>query len=256
MATINPETRIADGQPVDPETRTAAGRPVRNTLLLRIPDEEFRSLDPHLKSVSLENAVCLEQEGGRIESVYFLNGGIGSMVVETRGGKSVEVGVVGREDMIGLPLVAGLDEFTHSVVVQVPGDGFRVEASAMRQALRSSPELTRLLLRRLAIRSVQLAQNAACNRLHDAKQRLARWLLLIHDRLDSDVIRTTHDFLSKMVGTNRPTVTLAVKDLEQDGIIERSRASISIKDRGKLEQQSCECYQLFRAFNSELGLRV
>src|SRR5215475_8697650 len=256
MATLNPETRIADGQPVDPETRTADGRPVRNTLLLRIPDEEFRSLDPHLKSVSLENAVCLEQEGGRIESVYFLNGGIGSMVVETRGGKSVEVGVVGREDMIGLPLAAGLDEFTHSVVVQVPGDGFRVEASAMREALGSSPELNRLLLRRLAIRSVELAQNAACNRLHDAKQRLARWLLLIHDRLDSDVIHTTHDFLSKMVGTNRPTVTLAVRDLERDGIIERSRASISIKDRGKLEQQSCECYRLFRTFNSERGLRA
>jgi len=126
----------------------------------------------------------------------------------------------------------------------------------MRQALASSPELSRLLLRRLAIRSVQLAQNAACNRLHDAKQRLARWLLLIHDRLDSDVIRTTHDFLSKMVGTNRPTVTLAVKDIEQDGILERSRPSISIKDRAKLEQQSCECYQVFKAFNSELGLRV
>src|SRR5215472_6690055 len=160
------------------------------------------------------------------------------MMVETPDGKSVEVGVVGREDMIGLPIAAGLDEFTHSVVVQVPGDGFRVQADAMRQTLGSSPELNRLLLRRLAIRSVELAQNAACNRLHDAKQRLARWLLLIHDRLDSDVIRTTHDFLSKMVGTNRPTVTLAVRDLERDGIIERSRASISIKDRGKLEQQS------------------
>jgi len=224
--------------------------------LLRIPDDEFRFLNPHLKSVRLDNAVCLEQEGGRIDSVYFLNGGIGSLVVETEGGKSVEVGVVGREDMIGLPLAAGLNEFTHSVVVQVPGDGFRVESNAMRQVLESSPQLSRLLLRRLAIRSVELAQNAACNRLHDAKQRLARWLLLIHDRLDSDVIRTTHDFLSKMVGTNRPTVTLAVTDLEPDGIIERRRASITIKDRGKLEQQSCECYQLFKTFNSERGLRA
>lgn len=243
MATLNLPTRIADGQSV------------RNTLLLRIPDEEFRVLNPHLKTVRLDNAVCLEREGGRIDSVYFLNGGIGSLVVETPEGKSVEVGVVGREDMIGLPLAAGLDEFTHSVVVQVPGDGFRVEANAMRQALGSSPQLSRLLLRRLAIRSVELAQNAACNRLHDAKQRLARWLLLIHDRLDSDVIRTTHDFLSKMVGTNRPTVTLAVRDLERDGMIERRRASIAIKDRGKLEQQACECYRLFRSFNTERGLR-
>ena len=118
------------------------------------------------------------------------------------------------------------------------------------------PVLTRMLLRRLAIRSVEFAQNAACNRLHNVKQRLARWLLLTHDRVDSDLIRTTHDFLSKLVGTDRATVTIAVAELERDGVIKRGRASISINDRKGLEKASCACYSLFKGFKAELGLRA
>lgn len=237
------------------QERTAAGIPVRNTLLLQIPEDEFRTILPHLELVEFSNTDRLEREGTRIEAVYFLNGGIGSMIIETSDGRMVEVGLAGREDMIGLPLATGLDEFTFSVVVRVPGDGFRVQGDAMKQLLPEMPELRRLLLRRLAIRSIALAQNAACNRLHNVKQRLARWLLLTHDRLDSNLIRTTHDFLSRMVGTDRPSVTLALAELEREGIIQPSRGSILIENRRKLEQRSCECYSLFRRFNSELGLQ-
>jgi CRP-like cAMP-binding protein len=237
-----------------PQDRTAAGKPVRNTLLLQIPDHEFRAIKPHLEQVQFSNADRLESEGSRIDAVYFLNGGIGSMIIETSEGRSVEVGLSGREDMIGLPLAAGLDEFTFTVVIRVPGDGFRVQGDVMKQLLPQLPELRYLLLRRLAIRSVALAQNAACNRLHIVKQRLARWLLLTHDRLDSNLIRTTHDFLSRMVGTDRPSVTLALAELEREGIIQPSRGSIVIEDRRKLELRSCECYNLFRRFNPELGL--
>lgn len=237
------------------QERTAAGKPVRNTLLLQIPEDEFRIVTPHLELMEFDDGDRLEREGARIESVYFLNGGIGSMVIETPDGRSVEVGLAGREDMIGLPLAAGLDEFTFSVVVRVPGDGFRVLGDDIKELLPSLPELNRLLLRRLAIRSVALAQNAACNRLHNVRQRLARWLLLTHDRLDSDLIRTTHDFLSRMVGTDRPSVTLALAELERERIIEPSRGSILIENRRKLEERSCECYSLFRRFNPELGLK-
>lgn len=228
---------------------------MRNTLLLQIPDDEFRAMLPHLELVELHNADRLEREGACIEAVYFLNGGIGSMIIETSDGRSVEVGLAGREDMIGLPLAAGLDEFTFSVVVRVPGDGYRVEGDVMKQLLSGLTELRRLLLRRLAIRSVSLAQNAACNRLHNVKRRLARWLLLTHDRLDSNLIRTTHDFLSRMVGTDRPSVTLALAELEREGVIQVSRGSIIIENRRRLEQRSCECYGLFRRFNPELGLK-
>lgn len=177
------------------------------------------------------------------------------MIIETSDGRSVEVGLAGREDMIGLPLAAGLDEFTFSMVVRVPGDGFRVQGDTMKQLLPELPELRRLLLRRLAIRSIALAQNAACNRLHNVKQRLARWLLLTHDRLDSDLVRTTHDFLSRMVGSDRPSVTLALAQLEREGMIQPSRGSILIENRHKLEQSACECYNIFRRFNPELGLQ-
>jgi CRP-like cAMP-binding protein len=176
------------------------------------------------------------------------------MLVETDDGRSVEVGVSGREDMIGLPLAAGLDNFTHSVIVQVPGDGFQVDSDTLRRVLTALPELRRILVRQLGIRSVQFAQNAACNRLHNVRQRMARWLLVAHDRLDSDIINTTHDFLSKMIGTDRPTVSVAIAELERDGILRRARGSIEIINRHQLEQQSCKCYGAFRQFNAELGL--
>jgi CRP-like cAMP-binding protein len=238
----------------EPAGKTVSGKPVRNILLRRIPAAEFRALEPHLEPVELRIGDRLEPSGHRIDSVYFLNSGIGSMVIETSDGRSVEVGLVGYEDMIGLPLAAGLDEFSYTVIVQVPGDGFRLSGGTLKQLLPRLPELQRLLLRRLAIRSVELAQNAACNRLHNIKQRLARWLLLTHDRLDTDLIRTTHDILSRLVGTDRPTVTLAMAEFERDGILRPGRGSILIENRRKLEQNSCECYSLFQRFNSELGL--
>jgi CRP-like cAMP-binding protein len=246
---------LAAASEIERPTRIASGHPVHNVLLQQITNQEFDIIAPHLQFMKFENATRLEREGKPIESVYFLNGGMGSMIIETADGRSVEVGVAGHEDMIGLPLAGGLDEFTYSVIVQVPGDGFRVAAGAMKQLLPQMPELSRLLLRRLAIRSVEVAQNAACNRLHNVRQRLSRWLLLTHDRLDSDVIKITHDFLSRMVGTDRPTVTLALADFEREGLVKPGRATIIIKDRAKLAQQSCECYALFRRFNTELGLR-
>jgi CRP-like cAMP-binding protein len=234
--------------------KIAPGKPVKNVLLQSIPGVEFRELEPHLESIELKIGDRLEPSGHRINGVYFLNSGIGSMVIETSDGRSVEVGLVGYEDMIGLPLAAGLDEFSYTVIVQVPGDGFRLSGGTLKQLLPRLPELQRLLLRRLAIRSVELAQNAACNRLHNIKQRLARWLLLTHDRLDTDLIRTTHDILSRLVGTDRPTVTLAMAEFERDGILRPGRGSILIENRRKLEQNSCECYSLFQRFNGELGL--
>lgn len=227
---------------------------MQNTILLQIPDNEFEAIQPHLKFIPLELATCLHREHELIRAVYFMNRGIASMLVETDDGRSVEVGVCGREDMIGLGLAAGLATLTHSVIVQVPGDGFQVDGPTMRRLLNSSPELRRMLVLRLGIRAAQLEQNAACNRLHNVRQRLARWLLVTHDLLDSDVIQTTHEFLSKMIGTDRPTVSVAVAELEREGILEHRRGSIVILDREKLERQSCACYAAIKQFGRELGL--
>lgn len=229
---------------------------MQNVVLRQIPQTEFLKIQPYLEFLKLELAARLEREGSPISAVYFLNGGIASMIIETSDGRSVEVGVAGREDMIGLPLAAGLTELTYSVVVQAPSDGFRVAADTMKRLLPSMPELSRMLLRRLAIRSVEAAQNAACNRLHPISQRLARWLLLTQDRINSDLINTTHDFLAKMVGTDRATVTVTLEELENRDIVRRSRGSITILDRAQLEQRACECYQIFSQFNVELGLKT
>jgi CRP-like cAMP-binding protein len=236
------------------EERMAAGQAVQNTILLQIPENEFEAIQPHLKFAPLELAECLQREHEVIRTVYFMNRGIASMLVESDDGRSVEVGVCGREDVIGLALAAGLNTFTHRVVVQVAGDGFHIDGQTLRRFLNSLPELRRMLILRLGIRSAQLEQNAACNRLHPVKQRLARWLLLTHDLIDSNAIHTTHEFLSRMVGTDRPTVSVAVAELERDGIIEHSRGSILILNREKLERQSCSCYATIKRFNAALGL--
>jgi CRP-like cAMP-binding protein len=152
--------------------------------------------------------------------------------------------------MIGLEIAAGFDEFTHEVVVQVPGDAFRIESQIFRKLLPSLPELSRILLRHLAMRAVEVGQGAACNRLHETKQRLVGWLLLTHDRVGKDLIATTHGFLSRMVGTDRPSISIVFSELEREGLLHCGRASILIKDRDGLEQRSC--YSLSKRFYTEL----
>jgi CRP-like cAMP-binding protein len=220
-----------------------------------MPQTEFNTLEPHLEFVSLDLATNLQRESEPIDFAYFMNSGIVSMIVEMADGRSVEVGIAGREDMIGLQLAAGLKDAAHNLVIQVPGDGFRVKASTLQRELRSLPELSRLLTRRLGIRSLQFAQNAACNRLHSIRQRMARWLLVTRDRIDTDLIATTHDFLAKMVGTDRPSVSVALAELQREAIILGSRGIITLLDRERLEEHACECYQMFKQFNGELGLK-
>ena len=245
MSQLQTETVIVE--------RVIAGRPVRNTILRCIPINEFETLKPHLRSTQLQLAAALQREYLKIRFACFVNGGIASLLVQTDDGRSVEVGIAGREDMIGLPLIAGLSSYSHSVIMQVPGEGFMIEGGALQGLLPSLPELSNILVRRLGIRSLQLAQNAACNRLHSVKQRVARWLLAVHDRIDSDMVRTTHDFLAKLVGTDRPSVSIAVAQLERSGI-RRGRATIHIVQREQLKRQAGECYAALQRFDKELGL--
>jgi CRP-like cAMP-binding protein len=235
------------------DERMVRGHLVRNTILQQIPISEFEAIRPHLTFAELQLAVPLQREHSKIQSACFVNNGIASLLVETCDGRSVEVGIAGREEMIGLPLVAGLEFHPHMVIMQVSGDGFIVDGAILQRLLTSLPELRDVLIQRLGIRSLQLAQNAACNRLHNVKQRVARWLLAAHDRIDSDVIHTTHEFLAKLVGTDRPTVSVAMAKLEQRGI-RRGRASIHIVERGTLEQEACECYAALQRYNTDLGL--
>ncbi|MGB8773131.1 MAG: Crp/Fnr family transcriptional regulator, partial [Terriglobales bacterium] len=135
------------------------------------------------------------------------------------------------------------------------GDGFRVRVGALQNTLEATPDLRLLLNRYVAIRGMQLAQTAACNRLHGIEQRLARWLLMTQDRVASGLLRITHDFLATMLGTDRPSVSLAAGVLQRKGLIEYTRGAVKIVNRKKLEGSTCECYAVIRQYDGELGLK-
>lgn len=243
-------------EPVHPGERTCPeGKAVANSLLLAIPDDEFHMIRPHLQFVSLPQRASLHEANQKLEDAYFLNSGMVSLVFTTRDGESVEVGVLGNEGFTPIPIVAGFRRSPHRAVMQIGGEGFRVRVDVLETVLPASPGLQALLHRYAAVHGLQVAQTAGCNRLHDLEQRLCRWLLLTQDRVGSGLLRITHDFLATMLGTDRPSVSLAAGVLQRKHIIEYGHGSVRILNRKKLETSACECYSIIQAFNGELALR-
>ena len=187
--------------------------------------------------------------------MHFPNKGMISLVVPTEGGRTVEAGVVGNEGMTGMAATVGLRRSPLREVAQISGDGFRVATAAFQRTLRSAPELSSALSRYAVLQGLQVAQTAACNRLHEIEQRLARWLLMVQDRIDEGMLMITHDFLATMLGTDRPSVTVAAGTLQKRSLIEYTRGAVKIVNRKKLEGFVCECYGIIQQFNGELGLR-
>jgi CRP-like cAMP-binding protein len=237
------------------ERTNSAGKPVGNKILLSIPDSEYDPLRPQLEYVRFPNHLVLHEAGGRMEFAYFPNRGLISLVVVMKDGKTAEAGVVGNEGFTGTAAAVGLSRGPLRAVVQVTGDGFRIKVGALQHTLESALHLQARLNRYAAIRGMQVAQTAACNRLHDIKQRLARWLLMTQDRVDSGALPITHDFLATMLGTDRPTVSLAAGVLQKRGLIEYTRGAVNIVNRNKLEDSACECYWVIRQYDGELGLK-
>jgi CRP-like cAMP-binding protein len=237
-------------------TRTdAEGKAIGNVILLSLPTKEYSLLRPHLEHVDLPQYLILEEAGEKIEYTYFLNGGMVSIVALSQDGRSVEVGIVGREGMIGMSLIAGLRQSTFRSIVQMEGTSVRVRADVFEDLLRFAPVLHSQLSRFALVHGMQAAQLAACNRLHEVEQRLARWLLMCQDRLDSRLLPLTHEFLAQMLGTGRPSVTLAAGALESEGLIENLRGKVKILNRKSLEEAACECYSVIQHFNGGLGLK-
>ena len=243
-------------QSLNPGERTnAEGKPIRNQILLAIPDEEFQNLRGDLQYVNLPQRMVLHEPKEKLKSAYFLNSGMVSLVFRTRTGDSVEVGVLGNEGFTPIPVVAGLRSSPHQAIMQISGDGFRLETGALEIALASSPKLQAALNRYAALHGMQVAQTAGCNRLHDLEQRLSRWLLLTQDRVGSGLLRITHDFLATMLGTDRPSVSLAAGALQKKKIIEYTHGAVKVLNRKKLEGTACECYSAIQQFNGEMMLK-
>jgi CRP-like cAMP-binding protein len=238
--------------PFTQERTSSTGKPVKNKVLLAIPDNEFRSLRPHLESIDLPDHVVLHEPHQPLEHLHFLNEGLVSLVVVLTDGKTVEAGIVGNEGVIGIPALAGLNRSPLQEITQISGSCVRVASGALQELLPNAPQLRRRLEVYSVILGLQLAQTAACNRLHGVEQRLARWLLMAQDRVDSGVLPITHDFLATMLGTDRPSVSLAAGVLQKNGIIEYNRGSVRIVNRDELRRVTCECYTVIQQYSSEL----
>jgi CRP-like cAMP-binding protein len=233
--------------------KDGSGRPIANEILSSIPENEYNLIRPDLELVQLGPHHILHEAGEKIEFAYFLNQGLASLVVLTSDGRSVEVAIVGHEGMVGTPLAVGLHRGPYRAIMQIPGTAMRIKSDVLELRWAETPELRLLLNRYVLVQGLQIAQIAACNRLHEIEQRLARWLLMCQDRVDSEFLPVTHEFLAQMLGTGRPSVSLAAGILQRAGTIENLRGTVKILNRKELEVATCECYKVIQHFNRSLS---
>lgn len=213
-----------------------------NRILSRLPRSEFALLQPHLVPVDLPVLTRLETGNQRIDAAYFLDRGFASVVADGSGKRGIEVGIIGREGMTGLAVVMGNDRSPHDTYIQAAGAGQRISVAKLRLAMDQSVPLHRSLLRYAHTFLIQTAQTALANGRSKNTERLARWLLMADDRIDSAGLPLTHQFLSIMLGVQRPGVTVAVQALEREGLINAGRGIITIIDRKGLEKLSNGTY--------------
>jgi CRP-like cAMP-binding protein len=228
---------------------------VRNQLLAALPPEVLASVMPKLWRVPLAVRDSLIVPDKTIEAVYFVESGWVSLVATLQDGTQAEVGLVGREGMVGLPLITGIDTSLEEAFVQARGVALKMEADAFHRTLGEIPILQARLYRYSEAMRGQAMQTAACNGRHPLEQRLARWLLMAHDRTDGDDLPVTQEFLALMLCVYRPSLTVIAGALQQAGIIKRDRRGhITVLDRSALEATACDCYEAVqRRFSALLG---
>ena len=218
--------------------------PANNLLYSLLSFPEYQELKSHLECVSLPLGTIIHYEYQPIEYVYFPNQAMISLVATMENGATTEISLVGKEGMVGLPVILGGESINYEAVVQVTGTAMRIKASIIKEYFERFPELRKIILLYIQIRLSYISQLAACNRQHKIETRLARWLLLVQDCLKTEHLPLTQEFIANMLGTNRAGVTVAAQKLQSQDIINYSRGSITVKDRQKLEAVCCECYHV------------
>jgi CRP-like cAMP-binding protein len=208
---------------------------IRNRLLKALTADDFARLAPHFRFEELPVQQMLIMANQPVKHLYFMESGISSITTEGSNGRG-EVGIIGREGLIGaVPVVTGSDRVPHDHFIQVPGAGYRIDADVLRAAVEESRTLCRLLLRYVQAEFMQVRQTAYVNASYTIETRLARWLLMCHDRVDGDELLLKHEFLSMMLGVQRTGVTLALQNLEGGRCIRARRGRITVTDRELLE---------------------
>lgn len=221
--------------------------PLENQLLAALFTEKYQRLLSALEPISLSRATILHESAETVAQVYFPYGStLVSLVTPMEDGSFVEFGLVGREGVVGVAAFLGGSNTNHRAIVQVAGNAFRLRAELLRAEFDQSEELHSLLLRYTQALLTQAAQAAACYRLHPLEERLARWLLMAQDRMESNELPLTQESISQMLGCRRSGVTVAAGALQEVGLIRYSRGRITILDRHGLENTCCECYGVLR----------
>jgi CRP-like cAMP-binding protein len=226
----------------------------QNRLLALLPKPDYDRLRPQLEPVRLSYKRQLYHANKPIEFVYFIETGVGSLVNTMKNGDASEVGTIGNEGVVGLPVIFGDGQAPTSVYMQVPGVGVRMPAPLFLAAFEESPSLRSIMLHYAHAFFNQVAQSAACNHFHSLEQRCCRWLLMTYDRMHADEFLLTHEFLAMMLGVRRAGVTVAAGALQRAGLIRYTRGRITIVDVAGLLERSCECYAVSKLeFDRLLG---
>ncbi len=223
---------------------------VTNRILASLPQAALRRLKPNLELMRLERGDVIDHVDGPIRNMYFVNRGFVSIVKTMLDGRMVEVGAVGVEGVTDPNALFGIDRAVLETVVQIPGTAFRIRRDLLHRELERDATLRKMLQRYMRFAFFQLAQTAACNRLHSLEERCCRWLLMAQDNALSGEFPLTHEFLAMMLGVQRTGVSITANLLKRAGLVEYTRGRISILNRAGLEAGACECYRVTR---TELG---
>ena len=225
-----------------------------NRLLSLLSDDDYERLRPNLSHVVFDYRKSLYEAWRPIEHVYFPIDGVASLVITTAEGASTEVGTIGNEGFVGLPVCLGDRDAPSSVYVQVPGTALTMDARLFRGELDRNRTLSLIMLRYAHAFFNQVAQSAACAHLHRVEQRCCRWLLMTRDRMPSDDFLLTHEFLGMMLGVRRTTVTDVMGSLQKAGLVRYRRGHVTILDHEALHHRTCECYEISKVeFDRMLG---
>jgi CRP-like cAMP-binding protein len=218
-----------------------------NRLLLALPSRNLKRLMPELEQIRCQRAQVLMDADSALDHVFFPDSGVVSVVAVYADGNVIEMATIGREGCSGVQAILGAKRSSVQLLVQIPGSAAKMSRVAFTQAMQSMPAFRSVMEAYVQAFLEQVMVSVACNGAHSLKQRLARWLLMMRDRGDSDVLLITQDLLAEMLGVQRPSISNAAQHLERAGLIERGRRQVTILDRQGLTKASCECYQLVRS---------
>lgn len=223
------------------------GDRIQNEILAALPENEYERIQPLLHLEQFPSGKPLYATGEKISDVYFINTGMASLVSLTEEGASIEVGVIGPEGMVGVSAILGRDRMPHSAIVQLPGHALKMKLSALYAEFQNPGKLQSLVMRQMYLLHFQVSRSVLCNRFHHVESRLCRWLLMSRDRIDSNEVPLTQEFVGTMLGVARPIVSLTARTLQNAGLIEYKMGHIKILDVEGLETAACDCYEIVRA---------